>query len=249
MLKFWRSSYIALFIFLNCSIAAQNANLKFQRLTIKEGLSQSSANSIIQDNFGLIWLGTQEGLNMFDGYDITHFKHQIKQTQTLSNSYILHVYEDSQQILWVATKNGGLNYKKPLSNHFFRTNQEWLNSKIIITDIIEDGEGFLWLATEKSGLFRYHHISDSIKRFNTENGLNNNSVSHLSIYKNQLMISYLGGGISSIDLTNLNLDFSSNSENITVNDFYNFNDSLLYVGTNSGVKVLIKISSVRLVKN
>ena len=82
MLKFWRSFYIVLLLFLNCSIAAQNANLKFQRLTIKEGLSQSSANSIVQDNFGLIWLGTQEGLNMFDGYDITHFKHQIKQTFT-----------------------------------------------------------------------------------------------------------------------------------------------------------------------
>ena len=238
MLKFWRSSYIALLLFLNCSLAAQNANLKFQRLTIKEGLSQSSANSIVQDNFGLIWLGTQEGLNMFDGYDITHFKHQIKQTNTLSNSYILHVFEDSENILWVATKNGGLNYKNPLSNHFYRTNQNWLNSQITITDIKEDSDGFLWLSTEKSGLFRYHHVSDSISRFTIENGLHSNSVSHLSVFKNQLMISYLGGGISSINLTNLNLRADINLENITVNDFYNFNDSLLYIGTNNGVKVL-----------
>jgi len=75
-------------LLLSKSVFGQISNLKFQRLTIKEGLSQSTANTILQDNFGLIWLGTQEGLNMFDGYDITHFKHQIKKTGTLSSSYI-----------------------------------------------------------------------------------------------------------------------------------------------------------------
>ena len=102
----------------------------------------------MQDHLGLIWLGTQDGLNRFDGYDVEVFKHQIKQPKTLSSSYILKVYESSDKMLWVAAQNGGLNYKTPLSNSFQRTNQEILNSNIIITDIIEDKDQFLWFSTE-----------------------------------------------------------------------------------------------------
>ena len=110
--------YFTLIVFYSSNFFSQNSNLRFQRLTLKEGLSQSSANSIMQDHLGLIWLGTQDGLNRFDGYDVEVFKHQIKQPKTLSSSYILKVYESSDKMLWVATQNGGLNYKTPLSNSF-----------------------------------------------------------------------------------------------------------------------------------
>ena len=233
-------------LLLSKSVFGQISNLKFQRLTIKEGLSQSTANTILQDNFGLIWLGTQEGLNMFDGYDITHFKHQIKKSGTLSSSYILKLYESSDNTLWVATKNGGLNYKNPISNLFYRTKQELLNSNIVFTDIIEDDDGFLWLSTERTGLFRYNHKSDSLINFNTENGLNSNNVSKLSFFNHKLIIGYAEGGVSLIEFSKDRLTTSSILNDLTVNDFYNYNDSLLYLATNNGVKIYDnnRISSV-----
>ena len=241
MQKFSRA-IIILLLLANFSFLAQTSNLKFQRLTIKEGLSQSSANTIIQDHFGLIWIGTQEGLNMFDGYDISHFKHQIKQKNTLASSYALKLYEDKNNLLWVATRNGGLNYKKPLSNYFYKTKQEFLNSNIVITDIVEDANGFLWISSEKSGLFRYHHNKDSLVRYSFENGLVSNKISNLCLFENSLFIGYAEGGISTISISNniiINKNpFGEKVNSYSVNDFYNYKDSLLYLATNSGVKLM-----------
>jgi ligand-binding sensor domain-containing protein/class 3 adenylate cyclase len=242
MHKLVRSVYILLLLLASFSLVAQTSNLKFQRLTIKEGLSQSSANTIIQDNFGLIWIGTQEGLNMFDGYDISYFKHQIKQNKTLSNSYVLKLFEDKNNLLWVATRNGGLNYKKPLSNSFNRTTQDDFNSNVIFTDIIEDNDGFLWLSSEKSGIYRYNHELDSIVKYTTKDGLFSNKISNICLFENDLFVGYFEGGVSKINISQdikIQTDYQYESNfNLTVNDFYNYKDSLLYLGTNNGLKVI-----------
>jgi class 3 adenylate cyclase/ligand-binding sensor domain-containing protein/predicted metal-dependent HD superfamily phosphohydrolase len=242
MYKLVRSVYILLLLLASFSLVAQTSNLKFQRLTIKEGLSQSSANTIIQDNFGLIWIGTQEGLNMFDGYDISYFKHQIKQNKTLSNSYVLKLFEDKNNLLWVATRNGGLNYKKPLSNSFNRTTQDDFNSNVIFTDIIEDNDGFLWLSSEKSGIYRYNHELDSIVKYTTKDGLFSNKISNICLFENDLFVGYFEGGVSKINISQdikIQTDYQYESNfNLTVNDFYNYKDSLLYLGTNNGLKVI-----------
>ncbi len=243
MKKFSRA-IIVLLLLANFTSLAQIANLKFQRLTLKEGLSQSSANTILQDHFGLMWIGTQEGLNRFDGYDISYFKHQIKQKNTLASSYALKLYEDKSNILWVATRNGGLNYKTPLSNNFYKTKKEYLNSNILITDIVEDSNGFLWISSEKLGLFRYHHNKDSLVRYSFETGLVSNKISNLCLFENTLFIGYAEGGISTISISN-NIKINKNPfgdivNSYTVNDFYNYKDSLLYLATNSGVKLMDK---------
>ena len=242
MLKEFKLIYFAVVLFFTTNLFSQSSNLRFQRLTIKEGLSQSSANSIIQDHLGLIWLGTQDGLNRFDGYDVETFKHQIKQPKTLSSSYVLQLYESSDHTLWVATQNGGLNYKTPLSNAFQRTSQEILNSNIIITDLIEDKDQFLWLSTEKSGLIRYRQRDDSLLTFTIETGLSSNSLSKLSIIDNQLIIGTFGKGLIKLNLTDLTFSqfpkFGESYEEFTINDIYNYNDSLLYVATNNGLKLI-----------
>ena len=78
MMRYYRILFISILLSFYGFFFAQGDNLRFQRLTIKEGLSQSSINAIIQDHYGFIWLGTQDGLNRFDGIDVTHYKHQIK---------------------------------------------------------------------------------------------------------------------------------------------------------------------------
>ena len=70
--------FCCLFLLVTLVISSQNPNVRFKKLTIKEGLSQSTINSVTQDKFGFMWFGTQDGLNRYDGAEVVHFKHQIK---------------------------------------------------------------------------------------------------------------------------------------------------------------------------
>ncbi len=62
---------ILLSLVLPARVRAQTSTLRFDRLSIEDGLSQSKINSIFQDQRGFMWFGTVEGLNKYDGYTFT----------------------------------------------------------------------------------------------------------------------------------------------------------------------------------
>jgi ligand-binding sensor domain-containing protein/serine phosphatase RsbU (regulator of sigma subunit) len=81
------------------------SSLLFQHLSVKQGLSQGSVNCILQDRKGFIWLGTQDGLNRFDGYTCKVFKHDPDDSLSLSDNFVLGLSEDSTGTIWVRTLN------------------------------------------------------------------------------------------------------------------------------------------------
>ena len=98
---------------------AQKNNFSFDHLGLREGLSQSFVNCIVQDKQGFIWFGTQDGLNKFDGYHFSVYKNNPKENNTISNNYIHAVVIDNAQNLWIATDNG-LNRFDPVKEQFTR---------------------------------------------------------------------------------------------------------------------------------
>src|SRR5689334_3875987 len=69
--------------------AAQEPTLRFERLTIEQGLSQNNVYSLLQDRTGFIWIGTADGLNRYDGYTFTVYKADPANPQSLSNNAVL----------------------------------------------------------------------------------------------------------------------------------------------------------------
>jgi ligand-binding sensor domain-containing protein/two-component sensor histidine kinase len=80
--------------------------LKFEALTINEGLSQGMVMSILQDRYGFMWFGTKEGLNRYDGYHFKVFRNVPGDSSTISNNYVQWVYEDQAGRLWAGTVSG-----------------------------------------------------------------------------------------------------------------------------------------------
>lgn len=94
--------------------------IRFAHLGIRDGLSQSAVNCIFQDRRGFMWFGTQDGLNRFDGYAFTVFKHDPADPRTLNDNFIFSIYEDTAGTLWIGTLNrpGHLNRYDPATETF-----------------------------------------------------------------------------------------------------------------------------------
>ncbi len=87
--------------------ASAQRKYSFEHLTVKQGLSQGSVLCILQDSKGFMWFGTQDGLNRYDGYHLRVYRNTPGDSTSLNGSYILTIAEDSNQVLWIRTNEGG----------------------------------------------------------------------------------------------------------------------------------------------
>jgi signal transduction histidine kinase/ligand-binding sensor domain-containing protein/DNA-binding response OmpR family regulator len=129
--------------------------LKFSRFSTNNGLSQSNVTCILQDKMGFMWFGTQNGLNKYDGYQITIFRHDPTDTNSISNNYIRAMVEDSTGDLWIGTWGGGLvRYirKQEKFTHYLHTPAANSLSDNFVSGLQIDRNGKLWIGTENGGL-------------------------------------------------------------------------------------------------
>jgi ligand-binding sensor domain-containing protein/serine phosphatase RsbU (regulator of sigma subunit) len=104
-------------IFVFTALFAKSQSIHFkQYTTIGNGLSQSVIISSYQDSLGYLWLGTQNGLNRFDGYNFKVYLHSLSDTNSISNNWIFSIVEDKNQNLWIGTKNGLNIYSRKTDN-------------------------------------------------------------------------------------------------------------------------------------
>ncbi|MEI6898804.1 MAG: two-component regulator propeller domain-containing protein [Bacteroidota bacterium] len=92
-----------LYLFAGVSYAGQYF---FTNYSIEQGLSQSVVNCLFQDSRGFIWIGTQNGLNRFNGYSFESFTSNPSDVNSISNNWIYSVGEDREGNLWIGTKGG-----------------------------------------------------------------------------------------------------------------------------------------------
>jgi hypothetical protein len=79
--------------FLVCivNIFPGNGDIKFEHISIKEGLSQSIVECIARDSKGFMWFGTEDGLNRYDGYKFTVLKHELQNPNSLGHDNLMAV--------------------------------------------------------------------------------------------------------------------------------------------------------------
>lgn len=147
-------------------------NIKFEHLSVGQGLSQNTISCILQDKKGFMWFSTQHGLNRYDGHTFKWYVNDPGNPKSLSNNVVISLYEDSNETLWVGTWGGGLNKFDRKNEEFtvYKNNSEKPESLSDdnVWSIFEDNSHVLWIGTEK-GLNKFdrkkgkftHHLGKS----------------------------------------------------------------------------------------
>ena len=91
---------------ISTSYANISENYNFKNITSEDGLSQSTVETIYQDSKGYIWIGTNDGLDRYNGYEFKHYKHDKYDKNSIANNYIVDIIEDKNGYIWVSTTNG-----------------------------------------------------------------------------------------------------------------------------------------------
>jgi PAS domain S-box-containing protein len=154
---------------------------------------------ILQDDQGFMWFGTQDGLNKYDGYTFTIYRHLRSDPDSLSNNTVTALYQDRAGTLWVGTTVGldSLDRGTARFTHYPDVREE-------ISAIYEDAAGMLWIGTYGSGLFRYDRTSQQFVQYmpdpSDSRSLSDDAV--LSIYEDDSGTVWMGtadGGLNAFD--------------------------------------------------
>lgn len=176
-LKLRLSCFILAIQFFSLWSYAQTDNKKFTRLTTSEGLSQNSVFAILKDYKGFMWFATDEGLNKYDGYKFTIYKHDPEKPGSILNNSILDILEDAAHNLWIETV-GGLDRFDRTSEKFIHYNFTYNNATF--SSLFQDSKHRLWLGSD-GGLCLFDPVKNKYQ-FYRHNTNDSNSLSNDYVY-------------------------------------------------------------------
>ena len=180
--------------------------MRFEHISLEQGLSQSVVNDIVQDAQGFLWFGTQDGLNRYDGYEFKVYSGSPGEPGGLGSGSILQLLADEQGSLWVGTLNSGLNRFDPSTERFTQyTSGDGADQMLpgAINALARDASGEnLWVGTS-TGLARLNFASGQISRFQNEkdnpNSLSNNLVVSLASSEDGSLWVATAGGLDRLN--------------------------------------------------
>lgn len=139
--------------------AGQQPHFQFSHLDISRGLSNNQVNSFLKDQKGFLWIGTMSGLNRYDGYQFRVFRHDLRDTNTLSDDYISKIMEGPGERLWIQARSNSLTIYNPVSESFVRGATEELQRlglpDVTVNDILRDKDGDYFFLTDQRTIYKY----------------------------------------------------------------------------------------------
>lgn len=159
------ASAILIFLVASQAVSGGWVPVRFDHLGLDQGLSQSTVTCMLKDSRGFLWVGTEDGLNRYDGYTFKVFKPRPGDPSSLSSAQVWSLCESRDGSLWVGTYNG--------LNRFDRTTETFTCyrhdprdpttlSSDLVRAVIEDRRGILWVGT-KDGLNRIEMTAGEVR--------------------------------------------------------------------------------------
>jgi len=245
-----------LIVFLSNTYTAQQSSIKFGRIGIKEGLSQSDVLAIKQTKNGLLWFGTQDGLNSYNGYEFTVYSHDLLDPFSISNSFIHAILEENDTLLWLGTENG-LNLFNTATQKFTNIfgSKAFKKKKINVWALANDSSNFLWAGTDKA-LYKIDKKTHQTEKIDLQLITKNKQLNIrkiLLINRNLLLIATEGSGLISYNIKTKDFRqyYMGNSllKSDVIWDIHKDSDERIGIATNKGVNFLdLKKRSISSIK-
>ena len=162
-------------------IYGQNKDFNFDYFGVEDGLSQSDVYCVFQDSRGLIWIGTQAGLNRFDGRTFISYDADPIDKTSISSGWIHAIDEDPYGNLWIGTKNGlnKFNPKTEKFTHYLISDEDkkQIDGNNSVYSVLVDGKDAIWIKTNytiskfipsEERFEHHHHQHDEFTKLKTE---------------------------------------------------------------------------------
>jgi len=228
-------------------------DIRFEILSMENGLSNNIVWSILQDSRGFMWFATIDGLNRYDGYKFKVFRHDPEDPHSLSTNPLRVIYEDQTGDLWIGTSGGGLNrldrYTEKFTHYKHDPDDPHSLSGNDVRSIYEDRNGVLWIGTT-AGLNRYDRQTEMFTQFRHDpddpQSLGHDFVtSVIEDLEGMIWVGTWGGGLDCLDphtgiFTHYRHDpddsYSLSNNNVWVMSQEQSGD--IWIGTNNGLNKL-----------
>lgn len=147
-------------------LPAASTDFWFRHFSVEDGLSSNSVRAIMQDKYGFMWLGTDDGLNRYDGTTIKVYNLNPQG----SNDYISSLYDTTDNI-WVGTEDGVyiFDYETQSFELFKVLTAQGDSIKSNVNHIAEDRDGNLWFSTVGQGIFKYNISKHYLEHYEFKN--------------------------------------------------------------------------------
>ena len=143
---------------------AQNNEIRFDNISLEDGLSQSTVYSIAQDSIGFMWFSTKDGLNKYDGKYFTVYRPDPANSNSISELGIRQLQVDDSGNLWIVTLNGLLDRFNPVTGKFYHYKLNYEGFKLEFDNrircVVKDISGNIWVGTSAGLLFKYNKLKD-----------------------------------------------------------------------------------------
>ncbi len=221
-------------------IHAQYLRMRFDHLTVTDGLSQSSVRSIAQDKHGFMWFATLDGLDKFDGYEIKTYYSGIKKGELPDNVInCIFATKDKEHQLWIGTADHGICLYDALFDKFINYSKQ-NNDKLINDHItcIAGNSKELWIGTQ-NGLSKFNQINKTWTNFNSQTSAFPENHINSIIFDNKACL-WIGtpSGLFVFDTTTnkiKKIPALSTLKNISINSFAKDIYGNIWIGTTKGV--------------
>ena len=193
-----RKLLFAILVIIPCVLFAQ-PQLTFWHLNRENGLSDNTIESILQDSHGFIWVGTSEGVSIYNGYQFRIFQKE-QPVLNICDNYILNITEDSKKRIWVSTTNGVALYNEQFGiMHTKNQPIEEVSRSNFVSTVFEQKNGTI-LACTNYGINKYDETSGEFRRLKTpdivKSGLDKERVRTIvKDHNNIYWVGTYGGGI------------------------------------------------------